>query len=233
MIPGLDIILGGVTGLIGNAFTTWFKYKNAKMEYTHKEKMVSLETQAMIQESQMQIEVTKSRIEGEIELADAAAFTTSQKVGSEKLFHEKWIDMIMEAGRQSKWTGWIYKILGTLIAVAFAFVDWLNTLMRPALTMYLVVATTYITFITYTILKSTGSGVLTSYQAVELFTLVVNAVIYLTVSSVTWWFGDRTMSKYLQSQGAKNNRNITSSPTPGRKPGNPGNKPGGGGDVDL
>ena len=107
MIPGLDIILGGVTGLIGNAFTTWFKYKNAKMEYAHEEKMVNLETQAMIQEAQMNIQVTKSRIEGEIELADAAAFTTSQKVGQKQLFNEKWIDMIREAGER-KWTGWFY-----------------------------------------------------------------------------------------------------------------------------
>jgi len=226
MIPGLDIILGGVTGLIGNAFTTWFKYKNAKMEHAHKEKMVSLETSAMIQESQMQIQVTKSRIEGEIELADAAAFQTSQKVGSEKLFHEKWIDMIMEAGKQSKWTGWIYKILGTLIAAAFAFVDWLNAAMRPTLTLYLVAGSSYITYLAWQIMQSAGLDTMTAVQAVGIFTQVTSTMIYLAVSAVTWWFGDRTMSKFLQKQGAKGG--TPGAPNPSVTPGK-----GGGGDVDF
>ena len=227
MIPGLDIILGGVTGLLGNAFTTWFKYKNAKMEHEHKERMVSLETQAMIQESQMQIEVTKSRIEGEIELADSAAFQTSQKIGSEKLFHEKWIDMIMEAGKTSKWTGWIYKILGTLIAAAFAFVDWLNSAMRPVLTIYLVGGSSYITYLAWIIMEKSGLASMSSIQAVGIFNQVTSTMIYLAVSAVTWWFGDRTMSKFLQQQGAKQNKGITGPPS------NPGGKPGGGGDVDI
>lgn len=199
----LDIILGGVTGLIGNAFTTWFKYKNAKMEYDHEENMVKLETTAMIQESQMQIEVTKSRIEGEIELADSSAFETSQEVGSKQLFHEKWIDMIMEAGRTSKWFGWLFKLLGTFIAAAFAFVDWLNGVMRPALTMYLVGGSSYITYLAWQIMQKSGLETMTATQAVDIFSQVTSTMIYLAVSAVTWWFGDRTMSKYLQEKGAK------------------------------
>jgi hypothetical protein len=234
MIPGLDILLGGLTGLIGNAFTTWFKYKNVKLENEHKEKMLSLETQAMIQEAQMQIQVTKSRIEGEIELADAAAFTTSQKVGSEKLFHEKWIDMIMEAGKDRKWTGWIYTVFGTLIASLFAFVDWLNAFMRPGLTIYLVGASTYITYLTHIILQQAGTTALTATQALGLFQQVTSTVIYLAVSAVTWWYGDRTMSKFLQGQGAKQNKNIAASAMPISKPGKkPGSGKGGGGGVDF
>jgi len=238
MIPGLDIILGGVTGLIGNAFTTWFKYKNAKMEYAHKEKMVNLETQAMIQEAQMQIQVTKARIEGEVELADAAAFTTSQKVGSQKLFHEKWIDMIMEAG-QGKWTGWFFKLLGTAIAAAFAFVDWLNAAMRPTLTVYLVGVSSFITYLAWTIMQQAGMDAMTAVQAVGIFSHVTSTMIYLSVSCVTWWFGDRTMSKFLQGQGAQRNRggggspgvtnplNPSGPPWTDRRPGR------GGGDVDF
>jgi len=224
MIPGLDIILGGVTGLIGNAFTTWFKYKNAKMEYAHEEKMVNLETQAMIQEAEMNIQITKSRIEGEIELADSAAFTTSQKVGQEKLFHEKWIDMIMEGGKR-KWTGWFFRLMGTGIAAAFAFVDWLNSAMRPALTIYLVGGSTYITYLAWNILQTAGVESLNVSEALQIFQQVTSTMIYLAVSAVTWWFGDRTMSKYLQQQGAKK-KPI------GGGPSAPSGK-GGGGDVDF
>ncbi len=217
---GLDIIFGGLTGLIGNAFTTWFKFKNLKMELVHKEKMVSLETQAMIQESQMQIEVTKSRIEGEIELADASAFETSQKIGSQKLFHEKWIDMIMVAGK-GKYTGWLFRLMGTMIAAAFSLVDWLNGMMRPTLTLYLVGASSYITLLAWKIMQTEGLDI-TSDQAVAIFGHVTSTMIYLSVSCVTWWFGDRTMSKFLQQQGAKKSRGSLTRPSDG-----------GGGDVDL
>lgn len=199
---GLDILFGGLTGLIGNAFTTFFKYKNAKMEHAHKENMVKLETDAMIRESEAQIKITKSRIEGEIELADSAAFDTSQKVASKKMFSEKWIDMIMAAG-EAQWYGWLFRFLGMLIAAGFAFVDWLNGFMRPALTLYLVGSTSYITYLAWVIINSQGLETLTSTQAVGIFTQVTSTVIYLAVSSVTWWFGDRTMSKFLQEQGQK------------------------------
>ena len=203
MIPGLDILIGGATGLIGNAFTTYFKFKNAKMEYAHKENMVNLETQAMIQESQMQIKVAEAQIEGEVELANAAAFDTSQKVGSEKLFHEKWIDMIMANGN-GKWTGWFFKLCGTFIAAAFALTDWFNGMMRPALTIYLVGASSYITFLAWRIMQVSGLETMTSTQAVDIFTQVTSTMIYLTVSCVTWWMGDRTMSKFLQNKGKNN-----------------------------
>ncbi len=218
---GLDIILGGVSGLIGNAFTTYFKFKNAKMEYTHKEKMVDLETQAMIQEAQMQIKVTETRIEGEIELADAAAFNTSQKVGSEKLFHEKWIDIIMANGNGT-WTGWFFLLCGTLIAAAFAFTDWLNGIMRPVLTLYLLGGATYITYLAWQIMQSAGLATMTTTQAVDIFQQVSSTMIYLSVSATTWWLGDRSMSKFLQNKGKKNN---TPSGSNGGKRG--------GGDVDF
>ncbi len=200
---GLDVILGGITGLLGNGITSWFKYKNAKMEYTHKEKMVDLETKAMIKEAEMQIDITKSRIEGEIELADAAAYITSQKVGQEKLFHEKWIDMIMEAGRKKVWYSFVFKVSGVMISASFAFVDWLNAMMRPTLTVYLVGASSYITVLAWKIMEKHGIQTITSIQAVAIFNQVSSTMIFLAVSCVTWWFGDRSMSKYLQQKEKK------------------------------
>lgn len=202
MIPGLDIILGGVTGLVGNAFTTWFKYKNAKMDNQHKEKMVALETRAMIEESKMQIQVTKARIEGEVELADSAAFDTAQKMGNRKLFSEKWIDMIM-SNKDQKWTGWFFSFLGTMIAAGFALTDWLNGMMRPALTAYLIGGATYITYLAWQIMQAAGLEMMSTVQAVGIFQQVTSTMIYLAVSAVTWWFGDRTMSKFLQDKGKK------------------------------
>ncbi len=38
---------------------------------------------------------------------------------------------------------------------------------------------------------------MTTAQALVLYNQVTGIVIYLTVSCVTWWFGDRTMAKAL------------------------------------
>ena len=234
MIPGLDIILGGVTGLIGNAFTTWFKYKNAKMEYEHEEKMVDLQTKAMIQKSQMQMQIIETQVEGEIRKEEEQSFQDSQKYGSQKLFHEKWIDMIMAAG-SGKWTGWIFRLFGTIISAAFAFVDWLNAAMRPTLTLYLVGSSSYITYLAWRIMQDAGIATMTATQAVGIFQQVTSTMIYLAVSAVTWWFGDRTMSKYLQQQGAKQRKHIATTPsgTTVKPTQTPGKKPGGGGDVGI
>lgn len=202
MIPGLDILLGGVTGLIGNAFTTWFKYKDRKMQCAHEKDMAKIELDAMIKEAQMQIKVTQSRIEGEIELADAAAYKESLKSGREKLFSDKWIDMIMAAGKD-KWWGSICKLVGLFIASGFAFLDWLRSFMRPAMTLYLMGATTWVTMLAWKIMENAQGGAIDVVTAMGILEQVISTIIYLTVSAVTWWFGDRTMSKFLQQQGKK------------------------------
>ena len=34
-------------------------------------------------------------------------------------------------------------------------------------------------------------------QATALFSQVIDIILYLTVSCVTWWFGDRRVAKFL------------------------------------
>ena len=68
--------------------------------------------------------------------------------------------------------------------------------MRPGLTAYLVGLTSWITFISMDVLKKHGH-LLTADQAGDIFDQVTSIVIYLTVSCVTWWFGDRRVAKFL------------------------------------
>ena len=89
---GLDVIFGGITGLLGNVITGITNYKTKKLEVLHEEKMVALESEAMRLEAEMNIAVTKAEIEGEIELADSAAYIESIKAGQTSLFGKEWID---------------------------------------------------------------------------------------------------------------------------------------------
>jgi len=203
----LETILGGVTGLVGNVITGILGYKTQKLKNDHEINILRAETEAMKMEAQMQIEVTKAEIEGAVELADAQAYMISQKVGSEKMFSEKWIDKLFSV--EGKFGRFFAIPAAVLIAILFGFVDWLRGFMRPALTLYLTGVTTVITWMAWDILNKHGIG-MTSAEAIATYTQVTGMVIYLTVSCVTWWFGDRRMAKFLTTLNKKNKDSVES-----------------------
>jgi len=197
---GLDVLLGGVTGLLGNVITGWMNYKNTKLNNEHEQKMVALETAAMKEESKMQIAITKAEIEGAVELADSAAYMESIKVGNKNIFSVKWIDRLFSVEGK---VGRFFAIpVAVLLAMAFGFVDWLKGFMRPAITLYLTGMTTVITFMAWKLLRANGVDISVD-AALALYTQTTSIVVYLTVSCVTWWFGDRRMAKYLTNMKNK------------------------------
>ena len=214
----IETILGAATGLIGNVVGGIFKYKTQKLENErknldnlHQINMVKAETNAMIMESQANIAITKAQIEGEIEVADANAYIQSQKEGNKSFFDNKWIDKLFAV---EGWTKYIAVPVGVLVATGFGFIDFLRGIIRPTLTMYLVGLTTYITYNAWTIMQTAGVNI-TNVQAVEIFNNVTSIVIYLTVSCVTWWFGDRRISKTImgmqqnKQQNESDEKNVT------------------------
>jgi len=202
----LETILGGVTGLIGNVVGGWFKLKQARLQSEirtadrmHEIAMVKAETQAMIMEAKANIKITQAQVEGAIDLKDAEAFMQSQREGNKALFDNKWIDALMST------TGWwriITLPLASLIAFLFGLTDFLRGMLRPLLTMYLCGATTWVTWMAWEIMQKDGLT-LSALQAVNIFNDTTSIVTYLTVSCVTWWFGDRRMSKsIMEMKGA-------------------------------
>ena len=84
----------------------------------------------------------------------------------------------------------------------------LKAAMRPGLTAYRVASTSWITFISMDVLQKNGH-LLTADQAGAIFDQVTSIVIYLTVSCVTWWFGDRRVAKFLMRLKDGNLKNQT------------------------
>lgn len=215
----LETIFGAATGLIGNVITSIMQFKTQKLKNEHEQDMLRLETAAMRAEAEANIRISKAQIEGEVELADSAAYMTSMQLGNKSMFNEKWVDTLFEV--KGKWRIITFP-LGCFAAFMFGLVDWLRGFMRPALTLYLTALTTAITWMAWDIMQKHGLGTLTAEQAMSIFNQVIAIVIYLTVSCVTWWFGDRTMSKFLQkrlgkggiSPGGKGGGNIGSGSGP-------------------
>ena len=189
----LETILGGVTGLIGNVISSIMTYKTQKLKNQHEQMMMKLETAAMRAEAEANIRITKAQVEGAVELADSQAYMASIHAGNKAMLDEKWVDKLLSI--EGRWK-FITIPIACLVAILFGFVDWLRGFMRPALTMYLTILTTAITWMAWDIMQKHGMG-MTSEQAVAVFNQVVAIVIYLTVSCVTWWFGDRRIAKFL------------------------------------
>jgi len=90
-----------------------------------------------------------------------------------------------------------YRLLHQPIQFLLGFVDFIKRMIRPGLTIYLVGLTTWITIVARDVLVKANENDLTAIQAKEIFDSVTTIIIYLTVTCVTWWFGDRRMSKFL------------------------------------
>lgn len=84
----------------------------------------------------------------------------------------------------------------------------LKGILRPGLTLYLTGVSTWITWTAYTILTA-KSGALGANDAVAIFNEAMSVVTYLTISCVTWWFGDRRLSKrYAEMKGGADRTKI-------------------------
>lgn len=188
-----ELILGGLTGLIGSSITAWTNYKTQKLKNDHDIAMVEAETNAMIAETKANIEITKTQTEADVEMADTEAYSKGIVEGNKGSFSEKWINKLFGV---KGWLSFLSIPTAIMLSVLFGLVDFLKGLMRPGLTMYLVGMTTWITMMAWEIMNQ-NQVTITAEQAYNIFTDVINIVIYLTVSCVTWWFADRRIAKFL------------------------------------
>ena len=85
-----SIIGGGLTGLIGNALTSFTNFKMQKLKNQHEEKMSELDMQTIRLEAEMNVKVTQAETEGKIALADVEALKTSIAEAQKPLFQESY-----------------------------------------------------------------------------------------------------------------------------------------------
>jgi len=193
---GLDILLGGATGLIGNVVTGVMNYKTLQTKLSHEAKMVALNTAALKEKANLQIQLEQEKTQAEVEKADSQAYVESIKTGSERLYGSELIDKLFKV--EGKMGTFFATPVAIVLSILFGFVDWFRCIMRPAITAYLVGLSTIITYMSWDILQQQSNASISSEQALSLFHSTISIVIYLTVTSVTWWFGDRRMAKFLQ-----------------------------------
>jgi hypothetical protein len=192
---------GGITGLIGNISTAIINYKTQKIKNEHEENLERIKVDAFKSKAEVikgfisgTSKEIKEAADGATSLADAKAFEKSMDQGTENVFSSAWIDKLLAV---KGFTSWISFPIAFLIIILFGLVDFLKSLMRPGITIYMMVASTWVTWLSYSILDSAGIEKIKIEDALNIFNTVIMVIIYLTISCVTWWFGDRQTSKFL------------------------------------
>jgi len=180
MLTGLiSLMSGGLTGLLGAGLQKFFDYKSKKLDIElNKQKfdqevaLRKIDLEVMSQEWAARTKVAEVEANAVIESADAKAFGESFSL-EPKLYSEK----VQPTANQS----WL------LVAL-----DVLRGIVRPALTLYLAALTTLIYIQAANLLN--GDTILPG-MAYELTKNIVDQVLYLTMTAVSWYFGIRNGKK--------------------------------------
>lgn len=159
-------LTGGITGLVGTVFTGWMTFKEKAADRAHQVVMRNLDMEERKIEADLAIKHVNAENEGKIALAEMGAFSAS--FGSDRATYSVGSDSTM-----------------------LLFVDAVRGLMRPILTMVLVVITGWLTF---EVVESLGGwGSVKADYARTILDGMINTLLFCTATAVTWWFGSRAL----------------------------------------
>ncbi|MGD9157242.1 MAG: hypothetical protein PVG39_02440 [Desulfobacteraceae bacterium] len=187
-------VFGSLVGLLGNWLNQSQIRKTKEMENNHEIAMAKVRIEVLNAETNASIKINEAKVQGAVDLQDSKAYAKTIVIANEKSFSDKWIDKMLDV------TGWFRYItipLAFMIMGPLAFVDVLKGFMRPTLTIAFTTGFGYLTWASYSILKTKGIATLTPDQAATYFMLAIDTCVMLTTTCVTWWFGDRRVAKAI------------------------------------
>ena len=209
-----NLIFGGITGLIGSITTSITNYKIQKLKNEHEIAVIGAKTSAMQAQADASIKIANAKVKGEIEVAEQKTFETSIVIGNKNLFSTKWVDKLFET---QGWMRFLSIPVGIIVAFLFGLVDALKAFTRPGTTWLFVGATIWLAYVCMDILATGGVTSIGIAQALAILTQILDMILYLTATCVSWWFGDRRVGKFLNRLNDGNAKNI--SPVVGNTPG--------------
>jgi hypothetical protein len=191
-----ELFLSPLIGLLGSAFTAYQKYQTEKLrleekaqERTHQLAMLKAQTEAMQAEVAANIQITQTIAAGAVDLEEARSFTASLSGADTREVDKGVIESMLGKG------GFI-GVCGALLTIGLGFTDFIKALIRPLATIYMTGLATWVTWKAWETLTLAG-GVMSAERALETWEEAARLVMILTATLLTWWFGDRRLSKTL------------------------------------
>lgn len=177
---------GSLVGLIGTAIKGFQEYKDRQAQRLHNIEMRRLDQADMRLEADLAIKQTEAQFAGQATLKNIEA-AIAQDVAAAQLQGKSYDNdkATYSTGAVAKLSGFI----GNLMRGLLVLVDVTRGMMRPGITIYLLVVESAICYYLYQLVLQ--FNLLPAEQALPLFITVVDSLVFLTATAVTWWFGSR------------------------------------------
>lgn len=177
---------GGATGLIGVALKLWFDHKKAQNDLAilqeqnrSAEKLVELENARSERHDQaLEREALEERLGREAE-ADSESLQASYKLDQSTVLSDDLLRYCIEK------SGWFF---GWFLALSLGTVAVWRRGIRPALTTFLVIVTWRMYEEFMTLMENSGP-VLSALEVHDLLLIIIQTIVYLTVTCTVWWYG--------------------------------------------
>jgi len=174
--------LGGITGLIGHAITSFMKYKTLKLQYEHEEKLKQLSMEEAKLKTDLQIKLAESKLKGDLAKLDSEIFKASYEYMKEPLFKESYFDKLPR---------WLQAFKGFIDTN----IDALRASIRPVLTIWYTILGTWLGYAAYTADPKSFTASTKD---------IVNVILFLSTSITLWWFGNRDTMHHINEMLEKN-----------------------------
>ena len=170
-----SIFSGGATGLVGIVLQRFADYKNKQLDmqleaqrFAHELEKRKVDAEIMKEEWAGRDKVAQTEAAGAEAVADAQAFAASFRMEPTRY---------AEGASLTAGQAWLMVIL-----------DAMRGAVRPLLTVYLCLLTTYVW---WQVRQTLSTEDLTQEAALDVRKMVVGNILYLTTTCVLWWFGTR------------------------------------------
>lgn len=180
-----SILSGGATGLLGAAIQRFADYKNKQLDLQQQKQANDYD----LQKRQIDLQITNAEWQGKLKVAQEEG-ATQREVADTQAFQAS---LLKEPDRYSPTQGLTTRQVWMLVLLDFA-----RGIVRPALTLYLIVLESLVYQQAKLVL---GAQALSAADALQIWKMVVGSILYLTTTCVLWWFGTR--NKQPQSRGVR------------------------------
>jgi len=178
----------GLGGLFGGLFAVingFLRIKQSKADHVFELAKMDKDKELLIAEANSNIRVENARTEGTIQVAEMGVLGEAIKGQEREVFGKDFFSAIAKS----------HPRIAAFIAVMFAFAEFTSKTVRPFLTYYLFCLSSVVTYLAWSVLYEAGDGTITTVQAYTLFSKALDTVFFLTVSSASFWFVDRSGAK--------------------------------------
>jgi len=201
---------GGLLGVVGSVATSLFNFLRQRQDAKTQVEMKKLDNIridkekdreiAIIQaEADANVKIVETQVKGTVELEEIKAFTESQKGAHATVVTEGMIQRLSEIKNKDGATPIYTQILLTSLVSLLGLLDVIKGVMRPIITTYYIVLTSYITTVAWEIVQK-NEKIITADDAWAVVAQIINTVLFLTTTCVTWWFADRQTAKFLMDK---------------------------------